>query len=737
METPSFPKESKVIGWSLIKFLNWAQQSSELIKMKSISNVTVLELPPIQRSAVWRPKQVIDLWDSVLQGLPIGLFYLIDPGDNEQEDHRRAGESPDGDRASLGQRHYDLLDGQQRLHALLLVLKRTHNDRCLWIDLGGNTPHLYLTSRAQPFGYQLDGTKLPIYQRRDAREKFEDGHKIYIKDEQGALKVDTENERRPAYDIELFSGRLVRNDIELPQKPPTPFISTKAYMLYDLFEAWTAEGSGDNQLTRLRAAAPEANEKALNILHAQLHKFHNAEIALFLVKPENDEQQLSLFERVGAGGTPLSAEERLYSIYKHHVPEVRDAVKAIYNDDNVGRVLPATKIVATALRIAGANRAASPSFSVPDVASFATEMRLTDDGKRTEFRVKLEQLLPIENGPLLNGFRSIKKLITCGSEAYWLPDVLLCQFPAELWQVLVFWATRASNPISEGSQREVVRFALFWHLCCFNHNKAATGCFKELSIIDSSVFPAQRLYKLMTDANGDHHSAWALNSPNKFRVFCKSFPETLETENWRTDAERFGLYPNRDDFAAHWWWKATKLLPWFQKEYVRKRFSSFAPLSDHEEDLPYDIDHICPRNDWYCTYNAGTRVVGVSSHAKEMHEKNRSSLGDSVGNKRIVATEDNRGDQDADISVKMGIFGDESQFDPSAISEMKNFGFFPDGKSLVYWRRVKNPAPKVADRPWDRGRLIAFQQAVEFRAYELCQHFFSELEYEQWLDAAP
>ena len=36
-----------------------------------------VELPSIQRGFVWKPKQIEDLWDSILRGYPIGSFYFL------------------------------------------------------------------------------------------------------------------------------------------------------------------------------------------------------------------------------------------------------------------------------------------------------------------------------------------------------------------------------------------------------------------------------------------------------------------------------------------------------------------------------------------------------------------------------------------------------------------------------------------------------------------------------------
>lgn len=57
-----------------------------------------VELPTLQRGFVWKPKQIEDLWDSLLRGFPIGSFLLSKTKDN----------------------NYHLMDGQQRATAIFL-----------------------------------------------------------------------------------------------------------------------------------------------------------------------------------------------------------------------------------------------------------------------------------------------------------------------------------------------------------------------------------------------------------------------------------------------------------------------------------------------------------------------------------------------------------------------------------------------------------------------------------------
>lgn len=77
MAAPVFESNKTVVGQSLCEFIEWAKNSLQPEAGSASAVDKPLGLPPVQRSAVWNAKQIIDLWDSVLRGLPIGIFYLV------------------------------------------------------------------------------------------------------------------------------------------------------------------------------------------------------------------------------------------------------------------------------------------------------------------------------------------------------------------------------------------------------------------------------------------------------------------------------------------------------------------------------------------------------------------------------------------------------------------------------------------------------------------------------------
>jgi len=333
-----------------------------------------------------------------MRGLPIGTLYLV----AQSADIRQVVQPTTGKTIVVSRQGFDLLDGQQRVRALLVGTDRfAEEKRCLWVDLGastaGQSPCLLVTSKAQPFGYDSQtGDRLRPEQRRKARENIEPDsncHPVTCNDAGG--------QRRPAYDLDLFEGEVFQHGKPLCPKPPLPYgVRGPTFKLHELLTAWRSRlrsdslGGVEALRSLLMGVSKDDNaiQSALETLDRAFRRVENAEVALLRIDAhlfEVDGQNLlTLFQRIGAGGTPLSPEEQLFSIYKHYKPTVRDAVDDIYN--KVGRVLPPTKIAATALRIANAS-ASKPAFGTPGVAEFAARMADVQTG---EFRRILADLIP-------------------------------------------------------------------------------------------------------------------------------------------------------------------------------------------------------------------------------------------------------------------------------------------------------------------------------------------------------
>jgi len=752
---PSFGRGQTVAGMKVLDLIDWVRASDCVLDGGTEpEGMAIIAMPPVQRTSVWRPKQVLDLWDSLMHGLPIGTFYLVEQRAGARKLVRLCDAENSGTRSqtqSSTHAGFELLDGQQRVRALLAgACGPAEGKLCLWVDLGAEgakqAPCLRVTSKAQPFGYDAEsGGKLRMDQRRDARRLIEpapEAHPLMCGD-------------RPAYDLDLFDGQVTQNK-ELIERPPRPYATAanktftdKIFKLHDLLAAWR-ERSSDDPATgteALRRALPEAlrdndTEAALGVLHKAFQRVKEAQVALLRVDPDKFEnptkELLTLFVRIGAGGTPLSFEERLFSIYKHHVPEIRDAVDAIHRE--TGRVLPPTKIAAAALRIANASDDYRPQYTVPSVGDFAKQMA---GDPASKFRQSLDRLIPIttvtpssSEGPLSSGFEAVKRLLSRDAgrkDAFWLPDVVLAALPAELWQVLVYWVVRRGESLGKGEdidacRKELVRFALFWHFFIWNDEKAARWAFAYLrDTQDATHFPGLALYRRLVGTVGGDRCTCALVDFNEFTRRLSKDPSS----SWRTDRERFGEGEKRNEVGAHWWWSGRKVLPWLQRDYVTEAFPGYMPLSDHEDDLPYDVDHICPWadcGDWFSVRTRIKALEGEPALIKRMQD-GRDAVGNGIGNLRLVDVPANRGDQDADISCKMPFTIKDGASEQDK-ADMAKFAFPPEDWAL--WKKVSRPG-LTTERQWDQDRLIAFQQAVEKRAAWLYCCFYGDLGYAAWV----
>lgn len=284
-----------------------------------------LIIPGVQRGRVWNAERMATLWDSILQGFPIGSFSV-----------RRL---PNGKR--------ELLDGQQRANAIALAYrdfppKADEMDRIeasaidpkndelperialetpiLWIDLDGaeainGTEKKYaffVTTASQPWGYDFsnDETKNVLLKSADRRN--------------ATVGVDvTRSESGKPYPCELYPVKatlpvpfsLFRKFVAQLQTSESPRIST--------FINWIKRTSGCpttgpnwRWLDRIQKNGPTALDKV--ICADLVQRVKGPFQSVFWCDATNvEDRDIALyFTRIGKGGVRPSDAELAFSVLK-------------------------------------------------------------------------------------------------------------------------------------------------------------------------------------------------------------------------------------------------------------------------------------------------------------------------------------------------------------------------------------------------------------------------------------
>lgn len=263
-------------------------------------------LPAIQRDYVWEEKQIINLFDSLLKGFPIGTFLFWKVTDENIQDYDyyefikdyNIKEKYNDQKIKLLHKHaiISILDGQQRITSLLIGLQGTYSTN--------KTRHLYVNLSQMNQAEDID----------DIETKYE-------------FKFMTEHELNE---------------------------QTKWFKVSDIFNMSTGDVTMyaiDHQLSRLGI-------QIISELHDTIHNKNT--INYYLVEENDIDKVLSIFVRINKGGTHLSYSDLLLSIATANWSEMsaRDEINAlISNISYIDGQFNITKdfVLKTALLLIGEN----------------------------------------------------------------------------------------------------------------------------------------------------------------------------------------------------------------------------------------------------------------------------------------------------------------------------------------------------------------------------------------------
>ncbi|MDO8263272.1 MAG: DUF262 domain-containing protein [Gallionella sp.] len=695
-------------------------------------------LPMIQRGSVWKPKQIITLWDSLLRGMPIGSLMLSRLNAADKHGNailvRRVGSTqlqpvPEGGGAAL-------IDGQQRTLTMLLGWPHASADqkqsRTLWVDFADKPApeHLFrmhVTSTAHPYGFtKADANaKLSLRDRREAKKSPQEG-KQFPWDSHFPIRL---NDLIQTY-LDVDRDALRWKDAVLAQLLEAKTHRNKSWQDFEgITEKWNSLKALDRfsdclqALFALKIPLIAIPDKCFTESDAQ----------------EGDDPALAvLFKRVGTGGTALSDADYVYSVIKHQLPETFQLVESIASNKGFSQLLGPTDIVMTAVRLVAAERGMT-DFESPNKANF--------DSLRKDPQFLQSFLELVRSGRLSQALHTLTEGLKFnpenGTADPGLPmhGFILASRP--VLQILLRWALSATkqhavdeaqfSQVVAQSRNEMLRFVLYAHLALPDIGKASAWAFAWIKANEAtglSQFPGRQLVQhlIARGVEENREVAWPLPTKEVFQTLAIS--EDVEKAKPMLGWERFQA---KDDAMRqamsvfHRWWGNGNhyqhaMLLWLQRAYV-DRIEKNPNEVRSDDEVPYDYDHICPSNHWgnWTGITSQDRLLNFLANDRN---KGHVHVGNSIGNLRVWYASENRADGDDSAVEKLNFErGNDGRSNPllqdSAIQPVH----------IEFWKVCSGKGSGIA---WNAERAQAFQNAVEHRVYDLYARYFDELKFSEW-----
>lgn len=649
-------------NYSLKVIADWQLNSAK-------SNV---ELPDLQRGFVWKPKQIEDLWDSILRGYPIGSFLL------SKQDNK-----------------FSLLDGQQRATAIFLGHYNPFESNnevqawsikkqlpVIWIDIAPEyKPKLSLyairaVTNAHPWGYQIlnNDVRLTESDRRHAIEIFRMNPKNvsigYTKFENTTVfPYDC------SYPIPLSFFFEADNTVDLLQR-------AKKY-LPDYIK--TKRGGFENKAEYLKKLEGDlfhqVNELFNKINEIKCREIHSNVVDSSVFEQENEDENPTLFQRINSSGTTLSGDDLIYSIYKTIFPDTKIIV------ENIGlNFIPPTQVISLINRIAVSDLDVDTKF-VKKLNIRDFQIRI----KEPNFHSKIKEIL--SNDRVKIAIDTALEILSCKEIAEFkdeVPAVVIKSFVKhnqDLFLFLVFWIYKNKMLLSNDDKLKIAGKIYLFHLFYFNNIKALWE--NEIQKKDFWIKPINE-YIWRNEVDGINF----ITPPNLIEVYYKR-PDVIQ--RFKERAETRWQLPDTNNSIVNYFQEikgrkieldiANKYFEYFigcirdnrlfvlfaQREYINENFKDFNQLEDFDDtNTPWDWDHIYP-SEWVKSKS------NINNGIRDWNDTN--------GNLRILSLDVNRAEGNK-IPPKDRV-KEKSDRDISYVSE-SDFKYWSKIESRIYDDQIQN-----------------------------------------------
>lgn len=736
--------EGDVETASLLTYVGWSHQEND-------AGENLIQLPPLQRDAVWKIAQVERLWDSLLRGFPIGSFLLAprDKGKPSRgiESHEQHDSTDSG---------WYLLDGHQRTRALILGVAGLKGAR-LWIDMAPQSNSM--TDRA--FLFRVCTNQHPWGMRQsDPDNKIEEAAlseaRLQLRGICPHLKHSS-----PHYDFDLSPDDTWPVSATLP----VPFIELRQLV---------KESRRTHEIVRWTHLLPMSKraflEKHQNSIHESqvidaISNLHKRIVVLLKLDPANDPRLAhqaserpgapdaieTLFERVNSGGTRLEGEDMMFSLLKAKWADAYRLVQSIVDQERVGFLLQPTSIVLSAARLARARVAATGRKGDDDAAKPTVKQfrrwisEEAGDGENT-FLGEMKRYIDDSPVPLKPRFVRIMLAFIDVTQYrderdIGLPRSLLQSLDRFAIEVVLRWidtqldAADFQRTLSL-SRLPILRFLVHSLLAWTDSEKASRRALKELPD-RTRQFPDEQIYRRLTkEEGGSPPVALEMPCPHALKD-ALALAQGRTITGLRTYTELFLSKESpgvQGEFVKRFWEQRIVLL-WFQRAHLEKLFPGYDPLK-MRSDSPFDYDHILPSS--HLAKQGGKPKFGdaIGLDESERFKANRRLYCDSIGNLRIWPGWANRTDQAAAPDKKLGlIHGNDNMTSEEKLRVLgydkwsdirRASAICPDHDQL--WREASGESLNWTNP----DRRKSFQDAVEQRVGWLYESLYDAFEYRVW-----
>jgi hypothetical protein len=719
----------KVFGGNLLplSIKDIAKQVNDPNCRDQVKRIT---LPKLQRGRVWKPHQVEQLWDSLLQGFPIGSF-LIMPFSPEQKRDEHA--------------DYHLLDGQQRMNAIALAFdgpgksSEERPEAALWIDLEkppfedthGRQFVFRVVTFSHPWGYDRMNPqkRLSASNMRQAIAEFKKG----TRDHKALGDTEWKPGKIPLRLVWPWDGTapvpfnlLIRAIEEAGAKEDERGILDKLIDLLSELPFWDKDNPPWKTVLILLKNPPDHVGRIVESTRSLLDDQQSALVPALIVQPcvkqghQNSEASdaartdsiETLFARFNTGGTPLGEEELIYSILKiiwpdaYDLIEGKDGLKKI-----IGTAIAPARLVMLTVRVALAdlNKLNKDTFpAVQKVRDFRKRMHEPDFRKLLTDRYlkghRMRTLLDETMRLLKWGRNSNHEKADLRFPTFLISDV--AHSSPDLLLLLLVWLDRHIDreQIALSNEKHKLLLAALTTLHWFSNDRKR--CLDELwknvnydlwepgmltvLITTGEMLPA--LYpplpsQELSSAIDKRMNNWKRDKldPNLslWTHLTHEAPDWYRTNDWNSDSNKArNAWSRAVEVSFH----RRELLLYAQRQGIAKLFQDFdATGLDRLEDfdLPWDYDHILP-----------------SSYVHGKHKVHQiiKDLVNSIGNLRVWPMECNRSDKIDPPSFKLGQVTDMERPYKMGCGEDIRDASLIDDKNWVEWQVASPKNNEISSR---------------------------------------